>query len=530
MNYSVASYTPSISPSSRFATMSHALKNTGRDMLFAICEWGVDFPSAWAPALGNSWRVTNDIIPAWRSIYRIVNQVVSQTSFAAPGQWLDLDMLEVGNNVFTHAEEQTHFTLWAILKSPLIIGAALQDKRSTIAQSSLQILKNVDVISYNQDNLAIPANLTRRYTQAQYDVWSGPLSGGRTVAALINWANVDRYLELDLPDAGLQSARTVKDIWNNVISTNVKTSYSALIPAHGTLLLELGETAPAGLYDASLFTTTSATSFGYGFLLPLERVLLDLIMSCSKSITFQNVYALTSSASHNLIITFDLPSATAKTLTIRTSSGTQAVTATLPANALSASLKVILSAGSTNTITIITPISHASITTITVSAPSGTFYPATSFSSSGVASLTPCYPGMCTPVGSYMGWLSNTGAATLSIPRASSTTALARYVEVSYTNNDVALATSWTTGTNSRNITIQVNNGPLVRLDVPLAGRHSELFSFGHGWQDVGTLGVLVPGWGSGAGNDVVVVSNAIDGAMGVQPYGANLVGIRVLF
>lgn len=110
--YPDADYYPTVAPTDRFVTMRDALQRTGRAILYQICEWGVDFPSAWAPSVGNTWRVTNDIIPAWRTIYRILNQVVPQASYAGPHHWLDLDMLEVGNNVFNNPEEQTHFSLW----------------------------------------------------------------------------------------------------------------------------------------------------------------------------------------------------------------------------------------------------------------------------------------------------------------------------------------------------------------------------------------------------------------------------------
>ena len=158
--YPDADYDPETSPRYRYETMQKALNSSDHAIVYQICEWGVDFPSAWAPALGNSWRITNDIIPAWRTIYRQINQIVPQTSFAGPCQWLDLDMLEVGNNIFTIPEEQTHFSLWAIEKSPLVIGAALNDTVSSINADSLAILMNTAVLGYNQDNLAVAANLT----------------------------------------------------------------------------------------------------------------------------------------------------------------------------------------------------------------------------------------------------------------------------------------------------------------------------------------------------------------------------------
>ena len=228
--------------------MENALNATGRKIVYAICEWGVDFPSAWAPAIGNTWRVANDIIPAWRTIPRILNQVVPQTSYAGPGHWLDLDMLEVGNNVFSKAEEQTHFSIWGIIKSPLIVGGRLYDTFGSINATSLAILKNEDVISYNQDSLGIAASFRRRWTEDQYELWAGPLSNNRTVAAVINWADADRVVTLDLPDAGLQFAGFVKDIWRNQTTSNVQTAYTANVAAHGTMLLEISDTTPAGTY------------------------------------------------------------------------------------------------------------------------------------------------------------------------------------------------------------------------------------------------------------------------------------------
>jgi alpha-galactosidase len=159
-------------------------------------------------------------------------------------------MLEVGNDVFNIPEEQTHYSLWAITKSPLIIGAALADAYASISPASLAVLLNTEVISYNQDSLGVAASFRRRWTD-EYEVWASPLSGGRTVVAIINLQDFETTLTLDLPDVGLQKAGTLKDIWNGVAKTNVLTSYSASVQAHGTLLLELGTTTASGIYSVS---------------------------------------------------------------------------------------------------------------------------------------------------------------------------------------------------------------------------------------------------------------------------------------
>jgi alpha-galactosidase len=237
--------------------MTKALAAQNRAVLFQICEWGVDFPALWAPALGHTLRIGNDIIPAWRAIWRTLNQAVPQTSFAGPGQWPDLDMLEVGNDILTIPEEQTHFSLWAILKSPLVIGGALKDGLTSINKDSLAILSNKDVIGFNQDSLGKSAELKRRWSEEGYEVWSGPLSNGRTVAALINWADESRELTLNLPDIGVQFAGQIKNIWAGKSVRNVKTAYTSTVQPHGVMLLELEDTISAGSYSGKVFAKTS---------------------------------------------------------------------------------------------------------------------------------------------------------------------------------------------------------------------------------------------------------------------------------
>ncbi|TVY44653.1 putative alpha-galactosidase D [Lachnellula subtilissima] len=400
-DYPNTDYSPTVSPSGRYQNMSSALLSTKRPIVFQICEWGVDFPSAWAPALGNSWRVTNDIIPAYRTIPRILNQVVPQTSFAGPGHWLDLDMLEVGNNVLTIPEEQTHFSFWAILKSPLVIGAALKDTTTSISTESLNILLNKDVIGYNQDSLGVAASFRRRWTEEGYEVWAGDLSGSRMVVAVANLQDTARSLTLNLTDVDVQKVGSLKDIWNGVTASNVATAYTGHVEAHGTILLEL-----------SSFTAAAA-----------------------------------------------------------------------------------------------------------VSAP--TFYSSASFTPAGDAVRTTCSTGLCTPVGSKISYLSPTGTASLSITAAS---AGSKLVDVYFCNNDIALSTSWLYGTNTRNMTIAVNN-VVTRIEVPLSGKSSELFSPGLGWQDTGIFKVLIGGWQEGA--NTVVVGNQ-GGAAGYQSYGADFVGLGI--
>ena len=46
-----------------------------------------------ASAIGNSWRISNDIYNAWRSIWRITNEVVPYAKYTTVGAYADMDML-----------------------------------------------------------------------------------------------------------------------------------------------------------------------------------------------------------------------------------------------------------------------------------------------------------------------------------------------------------------------------------------------------------------------------------------------------
>ncbi|KAK5163632.1 uncharacterized protein LTR77_010581 [Saxophila tyrrhenica] len=497
--YPNVDYEPLHSPRPRYKTMLEALQDTGRKVLYQICDWGVDFPSAWAPQLGNTWRITNDIVPEWRTIWRQINQLPPSASYAGPGHWPDLDMLEVGNDIFTEPEEQTHFTLWALAKSPLTIGCALKDTFNAVSKSSLAILSNKDVIAINQDSLGKAVNLMRRYTDAGVDVWAGPLSGDRTVVALVNWNNQSISGQLHLSDAGVQSAGHVKDIWNDKTSSNVVTTYTGDVAAHGTLLLVLADTTPAGTYR----TDQCGHSNG-------DRV------------TYSNVYGMTDSGEYTLTINFGKSNEDEKTVHVSTSASSEPQKIRTSTNAVSA--RISLKAGSANSITLKT---SANVDSINVSHPEGKFYASTAFSVSGTASHHKCTPGLCAPVGSKIANLTAHGSASVTVPtdkRAGSS----RYIELTYINNDVSLDSAWTNGTNTRNITVAVNGNAPHRLEVPLSGRSSELFSPMKGWGDPATLGMLVGGFGGAGGRDEIVVSNA-GGGDGVQPYGADFVGLRVV-
>jgi len=191
--------------------MSKALKATGRPIVLSLCQYGWDSPWEWAPELGgNSWRTTGDIEATWESIYDILGQQKGLYSYAGPGHWNDPDMLEVGNGKLSLAENRTHFSMWAMLASPLLAGNDLPHMKPEIKA----ILTNKDVIAINQDPLGHQARYV--YSGGQVEVWTRDLKDGAKAIAIINIGS-DRIsthpFHLDLKQLGLNGTQTAKELW-----------------------------------------------------------------------------------------------------------------------------------------------------------------------------------------------------------------------------------------------------------------------------------------------------------------------------
>ena len=220
-----------------------------------MCNWGIDYPWNWAQTIANSWRITGDVydsfsrpdaqcpcttydcrLPGFHcSVLNILGKVAPIPSKAQPGAWNDLDMLEVGNGGMTDAEYVLHFSMWAILKSPLIMGTDVRN----MSTQTFSIFANPAVLAVSQDPMGASAYRVWEYPapadaygQGSISLWVGQLSGGEWVVALVNAGNEALTMNASLADifvlqsttngAGLapqtKQAWEVYDLWGNRMS------------------------------------------------------------------------------------------------------------------------------------------------------------------------------------------------------------------------------------------------------------------------------------------------------------------------
>ncbi|KAF9262968.1 glycoside hydrolase family 27 protein [Marasmius fiardii PR-910] len=296
-------FDPPIELKPHYTKMRDSLAATGRPILFAACEWGVQDPARTWPGttVANSWRMSNDIgpPPSWANLIRIINQVVPITGFAGPGGFNDLDMLYVGHNELTAAEQQTHFSFWAAAKSPLFIGV---DLTKTGLDSALAILGNKRVIAINQDPLGKSISFKRRYTNDN-DVWAGPLSDGSTVVLVINLQTSSRSVTFNLADVGFSSANAQDIVSGNDLG-RLSNSFTTTLPAHGSLFLNLtsGTAAPAPQF--TFFAASSGTLSGGATTRTVNGTTIVGNVGNGGKLTFTNVDGGTSGGTKLLVIDY----------------------------------------------------------------------------------------------------------------------------------------------------------------------------------------------------------------------------------
>ncbi len=251
-----------------YKRMSTALRNCGRDIMFSACNWGNDNVYKWIRESGaHLFRSTGDIQDNWESIKRLALSQIGNECYGGNFCHNDIDMLVVGmhggsNNEWINSTEQgvnviadsgetmpklggctdeeyrTHFSLWAIMNSPLMIGCDI--RRMTPATK--EILTNKDVIAINQD-----IECRGPYCIKQ---WNNPdnvfslvklLANGDYAVGMFNFGDRAGEMSLQFWDIGLTTASgrglSIYDCWKHEELGTFTERFCTTVEPHGCVVL-----------------------------------------------------------------------------------------------------------------------------------------------------------------------------------------------------------------------------------------------------------------------------------------------------
>ena len=233
-----------------YKLMGDILKTLDRDIVFNICQYGMDSVWEWGPsANGHCWRTTNDLGWVGGALHRGIYQVglfnAQLWKYARPGHWNDPDYLLLGwvgdakvqgqgrPTPLTPNEQYTHMSLWCLMAAPLIFSGDM----TKLDDFTLGILCNREVIAVNQDPLGQQARIVRQTPEEL--VLAKPLADGSVAVGLFNLDEFPRTLSISWQQLQRTGPHIVRDLWRQKDLGEFKESYAAEVGRHGVVLIRL---------------------------------------------------------------------------------------------------------------------------------------------------------------------------------------------------------------------------------------------------------------------------------------------------
>lgn len=220
---------------SRYTAIRTAMNNTGRtDINYNVCRW--QFPGSWVTTIADSWRISVDIRLDWKSVLNNLDKNAYLAAYCSQGHYNDMDMLEVGRGL-TAEEDKSHFSMWCIMSSPLILG----NDMSTITQTTKDILTNAEVIAVNQDTTGLQAKIVTDNANG-LQVWAKPLNGklsNERAVVLFNRSAASATMSVKWKDLNLVGSANVRNLWSHTNLGSVDSMYTATVPSHGVVMLKV---------------------------------------------------------------------------------------------------------------------------------------------------------------------------------------------------------------------------------------------------------------------------------------------------
>lgn len=220
-------------PEERYRAIRRAIDATGRtDVRLNVCRW--DFPGTWVAEVASSWRISQDITPHWGSVKNIIGQNLYLSAYASPGHYNDMDMLELGRGL-SEAEERTHFGMWCMMSSPLLIGCDL----TRLPESTLKILRNRRLIELDQSPLGRQAYVAKRDSGCYVLVKDVATAYGlRRAVAFYNPTDTVRQLAVRFADVDLAWPVTAENLWTGERCTEAGDMFEVTVAPHDTEIFE----------------------------------------------------------------------------------------------------------------------------------------------------------------------------------------------------------------------------------------------------------------------------------------------------
>ena len=238
---------------SEIRQIATAIRNSGRDVVLSLSPGPTAIEhQAEVAGLSQMWRMSNDIWDVWQGrgwpigVRDQFENAARWAQYAKPGNWPDADMLPVGelrpypdvgpgprHTRLTAAEQQTLLSLWAMARSPLIVGANL----TLLDKDTLGLLTNAAILRIDQTATASRQVLS----EGNLVVWTADLPGNGHALAAFNLGEQAMALDRAWPDFALAGTQSVvQNAWTGE-RLQASARVTTTLEPHASIVLMLGQ-------------------------------------------------------------------------------------------------------------------------------------------------------------------------------------------------------------------------------------------------------------------------------------------------
>ncbi|WP_095011914.1 glycoside hydrolase family 27 protein [Tsuneonella mangrovi] len=216
-----------------------AIGKTGRPMILSMSPGETPVArGAHAQKFAQMWRISDDFWDEWSMLSAQFTRLENWNRYMGPGSWPDADMLPLGrlhlgqrDTKFTPDEQQTLMTLWAIARSPLIMGGDLRH----LDEATKALLTNPEVVAVSQQS----TSNCPMFLDDVARIWRARATNGDHYLAMFNPSDSTRRVGVDLKFLGIERSVTVRDLWQREQIGGADRRVEAEIVPHGSVLYRL---------------------------------------------------------------------------------------------------------------------------------------------------------------------------------------------------------------------------------------------------------------------------------------------------
>lgn len=228
------------------AALHRAIVKSGRPMVLSLSPGPTPVAqAAHVRKYAELWRISGDFWDRWGLVRKHFELCRAWVPHIGPDRWPDADMLPLGririrgfkdgerHSRLTADEVRTLMSLWAIFRSPLMIGGELP----TMDDATLVVLTNEEAIAVDQRS----RNNREIFARGDQIAWAADAPDGKSkYLAIFNTGDTGpTEVAVAWRELGLSGKCVVRDLWEKKDVGAFEGQFAPKLPAHGAGLYRI---------------------------------------------------------------------------------------------------------------------------------------------------------------------------------------------------------------------------------------------------------------------------------------------------